>query len=77
MMRDILAAQDDRHANGHAGARHVSDRLDLDVQHGAIHEQHSAERLVLRRGADVPIRCEPSKKCRDFGSPISDGCRFR
>ena len=46
--RDLLTAQDDGRANGHAGARYMFDKADLDVQHGAIQEQHRAERLVLR-----------------------------
>jgi hypothetical protein len=46
--RDLLTAQDDGHANGHAGTRYMFDRADLDVQHVAIQEQHRAERLVLR-----------------------------
>ena len=46
--RDLVAAQDNRDTNRHASARHVLDPADLDVQHVAIHEQHRAERLVLR-----------------------------
>ena len=46
--RDLVAAQDNRHANRHASARHVLDRADLDVEDIAIQEQKRAERLVLR-----------------------------
>ncbi len=75
--RDLVAAEDDRHTNRHASARHMFNGADIDVQHLAIHKQHRAERLILCRGADAPIRREPGQKFADLcrahlrGMPLS------
>lgn len=74
---DLVATEDDRHANRHASARHVFDRADVDVQRVAIQKQHGAERLILCRGTDASIRREPGQNALISAAPISEGCRFR
>jgi hypothetical protein len=74
--RDFVMAQHDRHTNRHAGAGHVFDAADLRVQHVTVQEQDRAERLTLRRSADVTGGGEPRQKDVTSGASISDGCRL-
>jgi hypothetical protein len=46
--RNLVATQNDGHANKHASARDVLDSAQLDVKDIAIEEQECAERLILR-----------------------------
>ena len=64
---DLLPAQDDRQAGLLAGADQLVELAHLAVQHVAVEEEERAERLGLRRGADVLVDGQVRDEGVDLG----------
>jgi hypothetical protein len=64
---DLLTGEDDRKPPRDLGAHDTVEPWDVSLEYRAVEEQQGAQRLVLRRRADVAADREPRKKAGDLG----------
>ena len=65
---DLFPAEDDRDPMRHLASRRRFDWTDVNVKDVPVQEQQGAQRLILRRRADVLAGGKPRQERRDLGS---------
>lgn len=70
---DFFSTEHDRQLVRHACPRHMLDRPDVGAEDLSIEEQHRAQRLVLRRRADLFVDCQPQRTQQAPSRPWSTG----
>jgi hypothetical protein len=66
---DLVPAQDHRQPLRPSRPDHPRDAARVDLQHLLVQEQQGAERLVLGRGADVPLHRQVRQESVDLRRP--------
>ncbi len=66
-LADFFSTEHDRQLVRHPCSRHMLDRSDVEAEYLFVQKQHRAQRLILRRRADLFVDGEPREKRDKLG----------